>query len=622
MVRAADGLALACHHHPDGDALGFDAGHAPAVRGQRQAVGGVVARAVRGRPALRVPPRPRHAASRPSEFPDAPDVLVTFDLGSPDRLGSLERSVDGAGTVVVLDHHPDNERFGTHNLVLTDVAATAVIVRLLADELGWKLTREVALCLYVGLVTDTGRFQYPNTTPDVFHLAEELANYDLDIADVTRELFEKHRFPYVQMMSMALARAELDADLRFVSAWLTLDDLDRYGVAFDETEGFIDHLRGCAEAEVSCVLKEAPGEGLRVSLRSTGPVDVGDIATELGGGGHAFMSGFVSEVGIAETIEQVRARVAERTPPVSRAKPSPHNGLVLVDKEVGWTSHDVVAKARGVLGTRKVGHAGTLDPPATGLLLVGVGSMTRLLRFLTALPKTYVGEIVLGTETDTLDDTGETTATFDMDGVTLADVRAAAADLTGDILQMPPMVSAVKVDGKRLHELAREGKEVEREARPVTDPRLPGRRADRAGHLPGRGDVLVGHLHPHPGRRRRHGARRRSPPAQPPPHPGRLALGGRRPSHRPGHSPRPRADAGRRAPRPADRGGRHRHRGRRRPRPAARTGRASASPRTTTARGRCRPRTACCWRSTAPTGPGRSNPRSWSSRRDPSPSDH
>jgi tRNA pseudouridine55 synthase len=149
-------------------------------------------------------------------------------------------------------------------------------------------------------------------------------------------------------------------------------------------------------------------------------------------------------------------------------RPSPWNGLVLVDKEVGWTSHDVVAKSRGVLGTRKVGHAGTLDPPATGLLLLGVGNMTRLLRFLTALPKTYVGEVVLGSETDTLDDTGQVTATHDMAGVTLAEVRSAAEGLTGEILQVPPMVSAIKIDGKRLHELAREGKEVEREARPIT----------------------------------------------------------------------------------------------------------------------------------------------------------
>ena len=153
---------------------------------------------------------------------------------------------------------------------------------------------------------------------------------------------------------------------------------------------------------------------------------------------------------------------------MSRKQPSPYDGLVLVDKEPGWTSHDVVAKCRGILGTRKVGHAGTLDPPATGLLLVGVGSMTRLLRFLTALPKTYVGEIVLGSETTTLDDTGEVTATHEMSQVTLDQVRHVAAGLTGDIMQVPPMVSSVKVDGKRLHELAREGKEVHREPRPVT----------------------------------------------------------------------------------------------------------------------------------------------------------
>lgn len=142
------------------------------------------------------------------------------------------------------------------------------------------------------------------------------------------------------------------------------------------------------------------------------------------------------------------------------------DGLVVVDKEAGWTSHDVVAKLRGILHTKKVGHSGTLDPDATGVLLVGVGRVTRLLRFLTVLPKTYIGEVVLGVSTSTLDASGEVTATHEM-SVTLDDVRAAAATLTGDIRQVPPMVSAVQIGGKRLHELARAGIEVEREARPV-----------------------------------------------------------------------------------------------------------------------------------------------------------
>lgn len=144
------------------------------------------------------------------------------------------------------------------------------------------------------------------------------------------------------------------------------------------------------------------------------------------------------------------------------------DGLVVVDKPADWTSHDVVAKSRGLLGTRKVGHAGTLDPDATGVLLLGVGRATKLLRFLSPLGKAYVGELVLGTETSTLDAAGEVTATHHMDHVTLGDVQEAARSFVGDIEQIPPMVSAVKVGGKRLHELARQGIEVEREARPVT----------------------------------------------------------------------------------------------------------------------------------------------------------
>lgn len=146
---------------------------------------------------------------------------------------------------------------------------------------------------------------------------------------------------------------------------------------------------------------------------------------------------------------------------------SPPEGVAVVDKPAGLTSHDVVARARKVLGTRKVGHSGTLDPDATGVLLLGVGAATRLLRFLTDLPKTYTAEFVLGVETTTLDASGEVVATHEM-AVTPDEVRAAAARFVGEIDQVPPMVSAIRVGGRRLHELAREGVEVEREPRRVT----------------------------------------------------------------------------------------------------------------------------------------------------------
>jgi tRNA pseudouridine55 synthase len=144
------------------------------------------------------------------------------------------------------------------------------------------------------------------------------------------------------------------------------------------------------------------------------------------------------------------------------------SGCVVVDKPAGMTSHDVVDRVRRALGTRKVGHAGTLDPDATGVLVLGVGQGTKLLQFVSGVDKTYVGEMVLGVETSTLDAQGEVTATHEMSSVTPEQVTEAAQSFVGPILQIPPMVSAIKVDGRRLHELAREGKEVEREPRPVT----------------------------------------------------------------------------------------------------------------------------------------------------------
>jgi tRNA pseudouridine55 synthase len=157
------------------------------------------------------------------------------------------------------------------------------------------------------------------------------------------------------------------------------------------------------------------------------------------------------------------------------------DGLAVVDKPAAWTSHDVVARCRRIFGQKRVGHSGTLDPDATGVLLVGLGRVTRLLRFLTELPKSYEGELVLGTATSTLDASGEVVGEWDMGTVDLDQVRAAATRFVGDIEQVPPMVSAVKVGGRRLHELARQGVEVDRAPRPVTVQRLDVDRGDRPG---------------------------------------------------------------------------------------------------------------------------------------------
>lgn len=144
------------------------------------------------------------------------------------------------------------------------------------------------------------------------------------------------------------------------------------------------------------------------------------------------------------------------------------SGLIIVDKPAGWTSHDVVARLRRLAGTRRVGHAGTLDPMATGVLVIGVEKATRLLGHLALTQKVYEATIRLGVTTNTDDAEGEVTATTPAGDVAEQRIREGVAALTGEIMQVPPQVSAIKVDGKRAYKLARAGEGVELAARPVT----------------------------------------------------------------------------------------------------------------------------------------------------------
>jgi len=144
------------------------------------------------------------------------------------------------------------------------------------------------------------------------------------------------------------------------------------------------------------------------------------------------------------------------------------SALVLIDKQQGWTSHDVVAKLRGILGTRKIGHAGTLDPMATGLLVLGVDGGTKLLQFISGSDKQYIATIRLGAATHTDDAEGEILSSASAVAVTKEQIDAEIAKLTGEITQVPSSVSAIKVDGKRAYDLVREGQEVELKGRQVT----------------------------------------------------------------------------------------------------------------------------------------------------------
>jgi phosphoesterase RecJ-like protein len=310
-IERASSVALACHVSPDGDALGSMLAMHHLCRAA-------------GKPSVASWPQPFAVAPHyeylpgldlctdPARFPEAPEVMITFDCGSLNRLGELAHAAKAAGELIVLDHHVTNDRYGSINVILPEAAATAVVVRGLATRLGWSLNQAAAMCLYTGLVTDTGRFQYSNTTPEVFALAQELSCFDLPIAEVTRQLFECHRFSYLQLVGACLARAELDCHRRFIATWVTDDDLARFGVTIDETEGLIDLVRRASEAEVSCVLKETDG-GVKVSLRSVSDIDVGRIALGFGGGGHRFAAGFTRGGSVADVLAAVKAALPDAT---------------------------------------------------------------------------------------------------------------------------------------------------------------------------------------------------------------------------------------------------------------------------------------------------------------------
>jgi phosphoesterase RecJ-like protein len=305
-IDRAGQIALACHVNPDGDALGSMLGLYHVLRAAgRDVIASfptpfVVAPHYRELPGLEL-------LAPPDEFPEEPDVMVTFDCGSLGRLGDLERPAKAARELIVIDHHISNDRYGTINLVEPDAAASGWVVLRLVDELGLPLNREAAVALYAALVCDTGRFQYDTTTPEVFDMARRLTEFEVPVSRLSRTLFEEHRFAYLRLLGDALGSAELVREERFVWTAITQEMLQRHGVEMEEVEGLIDILRRAAEAEVTCVLKEERDGTVRVSLRSLGDVDVRRIAEAHGGGGHRFAAGFTSDLEISDVVARVRA---------------------------------------------------------------------------------------------------------------------------------------------------------------------------------------------------------------------------------------------------------------------------------------------------------------------------
>jgi phosphoesterase RecJ-like protein len=318
-LTTADEVALACHVDPDGDAIGSMLALQHVL--ERSGVRTTASWGTPGGDAgaeLEVPPQYAFlpgldALVVPERFPATPPLMVAFDTGAPARLGSLRAAGEAAGTLIVIDHHASGEAFGDIRIVDGSVAATAVLVDHLIGRMGAELDRDTAICLYTALVTDTGRFQYASTTPDVLRLAARLISLDIDHASISQQVWSTHSFGYLKLLGRALDRATLEPAAALLWTTITQEDLRRLGVAWQETEGLIEVLRSVGAARVAMIAKQQSDGAWKVSLRSRGEVDVGRIARDLGGGGHAFLAGTVIDGEITDIIDRISALIPVHT---------------------------------------------------------------------------------------------------------------------------------------------------------------------------------------------------------------------------------------------------------------------------------------------------------------------
>jgi phosphoesterase RecJ-like protein len=311
VVRHLGGVrevVIAAHVNPDGDAIGSTLAASLALRKR-----GVRTWPTWGDDSFTVPFNYAFLPGidqlvRPHEVPRTATILA-LDCGALDRLGALEEYARTAQCLVNVDHHAGNHHFGDLNVVVTTASSTAELVTHLINDMGIELDADIATCLYTGIVTDTGRFQFGNSSPDILRLAADLLSYGVPSVKVAQEVFESSPFGFLKLLGRVLDRAVLDEDAGFIYSWLKLNDLKDTGVALDETEKLIDALRSTRSAEVAAMFKEQPEGGWRVSLRSKGPTSVGAIARANGGGGHELAAGFTAnsvEDGIAAVLRALR----------------------------------------------------------------------------------------------------------------------------------------------------------------------------------------------------------------------------------------------------------------------------------------------------------------------------
>ncbi len=313
-LRERDRFLVTSHEAPDGDALGslLATGLALAELGKDAVM------FLGGEAPLPGEYRFLELAERGllRELPaDAAErTLIAVDCASESRVGAQAGLVEAAPLTINIDHHHDNPRFGEVNLVVEDASSTGEVLADVIRDLGVELTPEIAEALYIALVTDTGRFQYANTTPKALRLAAELVEAGADVNRVFQGVYENVQFAKLKLLARALEHAQVLEGGEIVVSHLLRGDFEAVGATEPYSEGIIDVLRSVEGSIVSALIREPPRDGgptRKVSLRSSvDEVDVSAIARKSGGGGHRGAAGFSSELSVEELTDFIVREVA------------------------------------------------------------------------------------------------------------------------------------------------------------------------------------------------------------------------------------------------------------------------------------------------------------------------
>jgi phosphoesterase RecJ-like protein len=311
-LRARDRFLLTAHEGPDGDALGSLLGlHQVLTQLGKDSVMFMAAKEFPLPIEYRFLPLEEVFHEAPADMADR--TVVFLDCGNIDRM-PVEWLTAGGNDVINIDHHHDNTCFGDINLVETGASCTAEIVYDLARLLGVKINAEIASALYVGLITDTGKFMYENTNAHTHRVAADLIEAGVDVDDTYRRLYENVPIEKLRLVSRALDGIASYCDGRLAISYITTADYEATGAGEEMTEGLIDHLRSIDGVKVAAVIRDLGNRGRaarKVSLRSSaGEADVSAIARINGGGGHKRAAGFSTDLEHEQLVEFLAAEVS------------------------------------------------------------------------------------------------------------------------------------------------------------------------------------------------------------------------------------------------------------------------------------------------------------------------